>query len=152
MIKNNLRRRTNRQPIVDVNLLPFIDIILVLLVVFMVTAPLSIQGIQINLPEVSNKPIETTGKEIVITYTQQRLLYLEEAENIGQPNINRQPLSKQQLVEQIDNFLAKQPNTTVLFRADKNLKYNDVLQLVESLEKEGVPKIALITEPYSSAD
>lgn len=152
MIKNNLRRRTSRQPIVDVNLLPFIDIILVLLVVFMVTAPLSIQGIQINLPEVSNEPIETTGKEIVITYTQQRLLYLEEAENIGQPNTNKQPLSKQQLVEQIDAFLTRQPNTTVLFRADKNLKYNDVLQLVESLEREGVPKIALITEPYSSAD
>ena len=148
MARNPLRRRSNKRLLVEVNLLPFIDIILVLLVIFMITAPLAIQGIDVNLPEASNEPLETTGKELVISYTHNKVFILEDIQSGGASS--GQPLKLEQLVKQIEVLTANQPNSSLSFRADKNLKYEDITHAISQLNQAGITKISLITQPYDS--
>lgn len=148
MARSNLRRRSNKRPIVDVNLLPFIDIILVLLVIFMITAPLAIQGIKLDLPQAGNEPLETTDNEIVISFNHKKEFVLEDIQSSG--TTAGQPLKLDQLVKRIEALTSAQPNTSLKFRADKNLAYGEVVSAIDELNKAGVDKISLITVPYDS--
>lgn len=148
MAKTSLRRRSSKRPIVDVNLLPFIDIILVLLVIFMITAPLAIQGIKLDLPQANSELLETTGKEIVVSFTHKKEFYLEDTKSSSAAN--RQPLELEQLVKQVEALSANKSNISLKFRADENLPYGEVIKAIDALNHAGITSLSLITELYDS--
>ena len=123
-------------PVSDINVTPLVDVMLVLLVIFMVTAPMLFSGINLKLPK--TQKVNTLGlrQELVI-------LSITEAE---QYFIGKEPISEKDLVSSILKKFKTNQTDVVYLRADYNLRYEKVAKLVASLKKAGVSNIALVTE------
>jgi biopolymer transport protein TolR len=140
-------RNGPRKPMAEINVVPFIDVMLVLLVIFMVTTPLLTQGVKIDLPKTEAKAIPPQQKEpLIITVDASGNYYL----NISdKPN---QAITAQTLSYLVTTQLA--PSATVgeqrpvLVRGDKNTNYGKVIEAMGLLQKAGAKSVGLITEPY----
>lgn len=135
-----------RKPIADINLVPFIDVMLVLLVIFMITAPLLAQGVKVNLPETSAKALTDQQKEpLIVTVDATGNFYLNLAEK---PN---QPITPRTLSYLVTEQLAKQQNERpVLVRGDKDANYGKIMEAMVLLQKAGAKSVGLITQPFAS--
>ena len=132
-----------RKQIAEINVVPYIDVMLVLLIIFMVTAPLLTQGVQIFLPEVNSKVIPASPIEpLVVSLDKKGLIYLD----IGQ-NAN-EPIKIQTLVNRVVAVLRYQPATKVFLKADAKVNYGKVIEIMASLQNAGVNDVGMITEPY----
>lgn len=132
-----------RRMINEMNVVPYIDVMLVLLIIFMVTAPLLSQGVKVNLPKASAKPLDLQQNEtpVVLTVTSDGKYYL----NIGEhPD---QPLSPQLVIATVRAVLNLKPQTHVLVRGDKNASYEAVLTGMTWLQAAGAPSVGLETNP-----
>lgn len=133
-----------RRPMAEINVVPFIDVMLVLLVIFMITTPLLTQGVKIQLPKTEAKAIPPEQKEpLIVTVDSAGNFYL----NISdKPN---QPITERTLSYQVSQQLA--PTTAeqrpVLVRGDKNANYGKVVEAMALLQKAGAKSVGLITEP-----
>jgi len=126
----------------DINVVPYIDVMLVLLVIFMVTAPLMTQGIKLDLPKADAKALDVTQEEpLIVSYKADGSLYL----NLGQDQQAAKPLTEVQ--DTVRKVIAAKPNTAVLIWADHALDYGKVVVLMTQLEKAGVEQVGLVTEP-----
>jgi biopolymer transport protein TolR len=127
---------SKKGPVSDINVTPLVDVMLVLLVIFMVTAPMLFSGINLKLPK--TQKVNTLGlrQELVI-------LSITEAE---QYFIGKEPISEKDLVSSILKKFKTNQTDVVYLRADYNLRYEKVAKLVASLKKAGVSNIALVTE------
>lgn len=126
----------------DINVVPYIDVMLVLLVIFMVTAPLMTQGIKLDLPKADAKALDVTQEEpLIVSYKADGSLYL----NLGQDQQAAKPLAEVQ--DTVRKVIAAKPNTAVLIWADHALDYGKVVVLMTQLEKAGVEQVGLVTEP-----
>ncbi|MFG0589166.1 protein TolR [Acinetobacter sp. YQ_14] len=130
----------------DMNVVPYIDVMLVLLVIFMVTAPMITSGIKVDLPQANNHPIESEDRPPIVTLRGDGLLYLE-----FQKHDKNQPLSLSEL-EEILNYAQKQAEQdnkqlTVLVNGDKTRPYGEVVSLMASLQEAGLTQVGLLTEP-----
>ncbi len=134
--------RERRRPIAEMNVVPYIDVMLVLLVIFMITAPLLTQGVKVELPRVAAEPIDDSSKEpLVVTVNSAGELFL----NLGdRPDT---PLSEQLLVERVAAVLRRQPAIPVLLRGDRNVDYGAVVRAMALLQQAGAPSIGMVTEP-----
>lgn len=126
----------------EINVVPYIDVMLVLLVIFMVTAPLMMQGIKLDLPKADSKPLDVKQEEpLIVSMKADGSLYL----NLGKQQEIAKPL--QEVQESIGKVLKAKPATAVLIWADHSIDYGKVVVLMTDLEKAGVEEVGLVTEP-----
>ncbi len=135
----------SRRPMADINVVPFIDVMLVLLVIFMITTPLLTQGVKVNLPQTQAKALTEEQKEpLIVTVDSTGNFYLNLADKPNQPITARalsylvtRQLSGQQQGEQ----------RPVLVRGDKNANYGKVMEAMVLLQQAGAKSVGLITQP-----
>ena len=126
----------------EINVVPYIDVMLVLLIIFMVTAPLLKQGVDVELPQAPAKAMDVNAPEpVVISVDRDGQYFL---------NISSTPeraLSGAELVQQVSAALTKQKNRPVMVRGDKNGKYQNVVSLLVLLQQAHIESVGLVTEP-----
>ena len=135
--------KKKRKQIAEINVVPYIDVMLVLLIIFMVTAPLLTQGLQISLPRINSKVLPASPIEpLVVSLDKKGLIYLD----IGQ-NAN-DPIKIETLVNRVVAVLRYQPATKVFLKADATVSYGRVVEIMANLQAVGVNDVGMITEPY----
>ena len=131
------RRSFQHKPYGEINITPFVDVMLVLLVVFMITAPLITQGVQINLPEVENTPINEEKEPIQVSIKQNGNIY-----------IQAQKVKKEELLNRLKAIhKARRGKASVLVNADTNVAYGKVMEVMSALQVAGLSDVGLITQP-----
>ena len=138
-------RSYRRRPISEINVVPYIDVMLVLLVIFMITAPLLTQGVKVDLPQAAAEPIAQTEAEPLVVSVDSRGDYYV---NYGEDRDI--PLEPGVLAAKVSALLRHRPGLPVLVRGDRNVAYGDVVLLMSLLQGAGVPSVGLMTEPGSS--
>lgn len=128
--------------VAEINIVPYVDVMLVLLVIFMVTAPMLTQGVQVDLPHASSEPIEnkTEKPPIIVSVDKQGSLYLNIVE---EPQV---PLEKPLLLARVIAELKLSPERVVVVKGDKNANYGQVMQAMNILKQAGVSKVGLMTQ------
>lgn len=135
------KRQNRRKPIAEINVVPYIDVMLVLLIIFMVTAPLITQGVQVDLPEADAKIIESSGPlPIVVSVNHRGQLFLNIASS---PN---QSVAPEDVYTEVAAALLHEPQRAVMVRADKQVAYETILDTMVLLQKAGVPSVGLETQ------
>lgn len=135
------QKRKKRKPMGEINVVPYIDVMLVLLVIFMITAPLLTQGVNVDLPQASSNALEADSKEpIIVTVNAEGDYYLSVGEDTDAP------ISDQTLVKLVAAVLRAQPGTPVLIRGDGRVRYGKVVYAMSLLQQAGAPSVGLITE------
>ena len=136
-----MSQRGRRRPIAEMNVVPYIDVMLVLLVIFMITAPLLTQGVKVELPKVAAEAIDDSNREpLVVSVNSAGELFL----NLGErPDT---PIGEQLLVERVAAVLRRQPGIPVLLRGDRNVDYGAVVRAMALLQQAGAPSIGMVTE------
>ena len=136
-----MRASGKRKPVSEINVVPYIDVMLVLLIIFMITAPLLQQGVEIELPQASANPLPPEQREpLVISVSKQGELYL----NIGENN--EKPIDEELLANRVAAVIKNHPQTPVLVRGDKAVDYGRVTDAMVLLQAAGVEKVGLMTE------
>ena len=120
----------------DINVTPFVDVMLVLLIIFMVTAPMMIQGVDIALPKTTSKPLVSEQEPLVININNQGQIFIIDTE-----------VSFDRLQPQLSGMLNAREDRTVYLRADKLLTYGVVVRVMAEIKRAGVEKLGMVTEP-----
>jgi biopolymer transport protein TolR len=136
-----MRQRIRKQPMSEINVVPYIDVMLVLLIIFMITAPLLTQGIKVDLPEVPSKPMEHSDKEPIIVNVDARGNFF-----INYGEDQDQPIAATELANRINALMRYQPGIPVLVGGDQSVSYGRVVELMALLQSAGVPSVGMITE------
>jgi len=143
---NHDRPGSRRRLMSDINVVPFIDVMLVLLVIFMITAPLLTQGVKVSLPETQAKALPEQQKEpVIVTVDAAGNFYLNLADKPDQP-ITARALSHF-LETQFTQSLAEEDKRAVLVKGDKNANYGKVMEAMVLLQQAGAKNVGLITQP-----
>ena len=130
-----------RRPIAEINVVPYIDVMLVLLIIFMITAPLLSQGVKVDLPQANAEPIDSPQQEpLVVTVDADGQTYL----NVGDDP--ESPIDADTLVTRVAAVLRHQPRTPVMVKGDRNVNYGAVVTTMARLQAAGAPSVGLITE------
>ncbi len=136
------RQRDRKRPISEINVVPYIDVMLVLLVIFMITAPLLTQGVKVDLPRTDAKVVDTTSAEpLVVSVTAAGDYYL----NYGEDQDS--PVTTEVLVNRVGALLRHRPEMQVLVKGDRNVPYGDVVLAMALLQQAGANSIGLLTDP-----
>ena len=126
-----------KRPVAEINITPFVDVMLVLLVVFMITAPLITQGVSINLPEVNNEPITEQKEPIQISIKAGGDIY-----------IQAQKIKQSDLPERLKAIRdARKEAASILLNADKSVDYGTVMSVMSELQSAGLVDVGLVTAP-----
>jgi biopolymer transport protein TolR len=120
----------------DINVTPFVDVMLVLLVIFMVTAPMMMQGVDVTLPAATAKPLVTQKENLVIT--------VDKAQKV---HINDYEVEVDYLRDKLSKILENKPDREVYFRADKEVPYGVVVNVMAEIKAAGVEKLGMVTVP-----
>jgi len=135
------RRYERKKPMAEMNIVPYVDVMLVLLVIFMVCTPLLTQGVAVDLPQASAKVLDAEEKEpIVVTVDNSGLYYLNLNENA------EQSINPQDLIVRVAAELERDPKRKVLVRGDKAVPYGDIVTAMVLLQQSGAGSVGLITE------
>lgn len=132
----NMGKGKGKGPVSDINVTPLVDVMLVLLVIFMVTAPMLFSGINLKLPKTQKVNNLGLRPELVILSVTETESYF----------LGKEPVAAKDLVPQILKKFESQKTDTLFLRADYSLRYEKVAKLIASLKKAGVSNIALVTE------
>lgn len=131
-----------RKPMAEINVVPYIDVMLVLLVVFMVTAPLLMQGVKVDLPQAPSAPIDNKEEEpLIVSVKTDGTYYL----NLGQDQQRAKPLKE--ITDTVSKVLRQKPATPVLVWGDTAVPYGTVVALMTELQAAGAPSVGLVTDP-----
>ncbi len=134
--------RKKRKSMAEINVVPYIDVMLVLLVVFMVTAPLLMQGVKVELPQSPSTPMDKKDLEpMIVSVKADGSYYL----NIGGDEQKPRPL--EEITGTVAKVLRQKPATPVLVWGDRNVPYGVVVSLMSELQNAGAPSVGLVTEP-----
>ena len=135
-------RYRRRRLMSDINVVPYIDVMLVLLVIFMITAPLLSQGVKVELPQAPAAALERQSEEpLIVTVDARGLAYLNYGE--GQDR----PIDTSTLVNRVGALLRHKPGLPVLVKGDKSAAYGTVVRVMALLQQAGAPTVGLMTEP-----
>jgi biopolymer transport protein TolR len=134
------RNYSESRPMADINVTPLVDVVLVLLIIFMVTAPMLQMGIDVNLPRVKAKSIDVAEEKLVLTITPAREIFI---------NKNKMPM--RDLRTKLENIFASRTDREIFMRADKTVPYGFVVEVMSEIRKAGVDKLGMITEPPEEA-
>ena len=134
-----------RNLISDINVVPYIDVLLVLLVIFMISAPLMVQGIQVNLPEASSEALPVKNNEpLIISIDQEGKIFLETE------STKNQSLTLLELNSFVSKIFQASPNMQVVIRGDASVAYQRVMVVMAELQSAGASDIGLISQPSSA--
>ncbi len=135
-----------RKLIGEINVVPYIDVMLVLLIIFMVTAPLLTQGVTVELPKAGAEPIEDIPNHppLVLSVDAEGNLYI----NVGDDE--DQPASAKEIVARTSKVLRSRPDTPILIKADKAVPYGNVVGAMVLLQQGGAENVGFITDPLDS--
>ena len=138
-------KRRRRTLVSEINVVPYIDVMLVLLVVFMIAAPLMVQGVLVNLPETLSEPLPREKNDpLIISIKSEGTFFLE-----TQATKNT-PLGLDEISIQVEKILKANPSLQVVVRGDGGVKYQKVMELMSVLQASGAEDVGLITQPPSS--
>ncbi|HXQ31481.1 MAG TPA: protein TolR [Steroidobacteraceae bacterium] len=130
----------------EINVVPYIDVMLVLLIIFMVTAPLLTQGVQVDLPKAAATPLtEQTHAPLVVSIDRHGRLYV----NVGEAK--QRPVDEQTLATSVRTVLGRAADTPVLLKADQSVPYGRVIRAMVLLQQAGAPRVGFLTDPLPPA-
>ncbi|MDG1119463.1 MAG: protein TolR [SAR86 cluster bacterium] len=133
-----------RNLISDINVVPYIDVMLVLLVIFMISAPLMVQGIQVNLPQASSEALPVKNNEpLIVSIDKNGELFLET------DSTKDKSLSLEELNFSVTKIFESNPNLQVVIRGDGKVQYEKVMTVMAELQMAGATDIGLISKPIS---
>lgn len=133
--------RAPRKLVADINVVPYIDVMLVLLVVFMITAPMMTQGLQVELPKTSSQPITTDDEPVVLTVKRDGGYFI----NVGESQQSSASLDT--VRGHVERIRRNAPQTQFLVEGDADVAYGRVIELMAALQGAGVERLGLVTEP-----
>ncbi len=135
-----------RKPMSEINVVPYIDVMLVLLVIFMATAPLFTQGVEVDLPQAPSEPLPNDDDDpLVVSVRQDGAIFI----NIGMRHDDEKGrrVTIFSLEDQASKVIGARPNVPVYVRADTELEYGKVVEIMTVLQKAGAESVGLITDP-----
>ena len=130
-------KRSEREPMSEINVTPFVDVMLVLLIIFMVTAPLLTVGVQVDLPESAADSLPDDQEPLTLSINSKGEIYIQEHQ-----------VTYQKMVPKLLAIAKNRTDTRIYVRGDKNINYGRVLEVMGKLSGSGFTKVALISEPY----
>ncbi len=120
----------------DINVTPFVDVMLVLLIVFMVAAPMMIEGVEVSLPQATSKPLPAEKEQLIVTINEEHQVF-----------INDFQVEIDELKDRLTKILGGQMDREIYLRADKHIPYGVVVQVMSKIKSAGVVKLGMVTEP-----
>lgn len=134
-------KRAKRKLVAEINVVPYIDVTLVLLVVFMITAPLLLQGVKVELPDADSAPLDKKQQDpMIVSIKADGSYWIDtKGENTAQ--------SLAFIKERVSKVLRQQPDTPILVWGDTSVDYGKVVNLMSELQLAGAPSVGLVTEP-----
>jgi len=130
-------RKRHKKLMSEINVVPYIDVMLVLLVIFMITAPLLTQGVKVELPRAAAKPVESQDQETLVVTV----------DRAGNYFLDDRRIAPEELRRKVAAILRLRPQTPVLIRGDRQAKYDEVVKAMTLLQSAGAPSVGLLTEP-----
>jgi biopolymer transport protein TolR len=130
----------NNEALSQINVTPLVDVMLVLLVIFMVTAPILQQGVSVNLPRVEAGALTGDEVQLVVSVTAQGKIYL-----------NDTAMALPELLTKLQAILRERPDRNVYLRADATVPYGDVMRVIASIRQAGVQRLGMVTEPPAAS-
>lgn len=135
------RQKKKRKLNAEINVVPYIDVMMVLLVIFMITAPMLTQGVNVELPQAGADPVDTQDNEpVIVTVDKDGNYYIDVG---GDPS---EAVSEDVVFERVSKVLATNPKKLLLVRGDKGVDYEAVVMLMTLLQQAGAPSVGLVTE------
>jgi biopolymer transport protein TolR len=120
----------------EINVTPFVDVMLVLLIIFMVTAPMMTQGLDVNLPQTTAKSIKTQEDPLFMTINKKGEIFLEE-----------HVIRLEDLEEKVKSIFKYRREKELLLRADRDIPYGVVIKVIAAVKRAGIDKLGIVTEP-----
>jgi biopolymer transport protein TolR len=140
-----MNARRGKRLMAEINVVPYIDVMLVLLIIFMITAPMLTQGIKVDLPKAAAEPLSADmmreHQPLILSVDAAGQYYL----NLGSKE--ESPISEDVVVERVSGVLSREPQTPVLVKADTNVPYGRVVTGMVLLQQAGAEKVGFITDP-----
>ncbi len=135
------RRRTDPgRPLAEINVVPLVDVVLVLLIIFMITAPLMLRGIDIDLPKSSVNTIKPEDR-VVVTVARDRAVYLD-----------KERVARVMLDNRLKKLAREQPDVTLYLRADRDVPYGAVVEVMDAVKRAGIDKLGMVTQPVAGSE
>ncbi len=134
------RSRKRTRPIAEINVTPMVDVMLVLLVIFMVTAPLLVTGVQVDLPKTAASGLKGDDRPLTVTVDAQ-----------GQVFLHEMPVRVEELGPRLIAIVGQKPDTRIFVRGDKRLQYGRVMEVMGAVTAAGFSKVALVAEMPDAA-
>ena len=126
----------HRELMSDINVTPFVDVMLVLLIIFMVTAPMMVEGLNVDLPEATAKPLDSEKEHLIITIDENHKIF-----------INDFKVDVDFLGEKLNKMIQGRSDREVYLKADKKIPYGIVVQVMAEIKKAGIEQLGMVTEP-----
>ncbi len=120
----------------DINVTPLVDVMLVLLIIFMVTAPMMMQGVEVNLPQTTAKSIKTREDPLILSINKKRQIFLEDRQ-----------IALKELENKMKSIFKYRRNKELLLRADREVPYGFVIKVIAGVKRAGIDKLGMVTEP-----
>lgn len=137
------RRGKHRKPMAEINVVPYIDVTFVLLMIFMITAPLVQTGVEVDLPQAETTPVNQENESpIIISVDKQGLYFID----IGEQD--NEPVNTDVLLYRVAAVLRNKPKTQVYIRGDQAVEYGKVVQVMAALKNSGVGHVGLMTSAF----
>ena len=133
-----MTRNTRSKPFSEINVTPFVDVMLVLLIIFMVTAPLLTVGVQVDLPETNADTLQSDNEPLEVTIDSSGLIFIQETE-----------ISLSELIPKMKAITENRFDTKIYVRGDETIDYGQIMMVLGELSGSGFSKVALITKPLS---
>ncbi len=130
-------RKHRKRLMAEINVVPYIDVMLVLLVIFMITAPLLTQGVQVDLPKAAANPVNPADNETLVVTVDRKGNYF----------LDDRAIDPEALQAKVAAILRLRPKTPVMIRGDLNVPYNEVVKAMVVLQAAGAPSVGLLTQP-----
>ncbi|MEW6719985.1 MAG: protein TolR [Thermodesulfobacteriota bacterium] len=129
-------RAGDRRVMADINVTPLVDVMLVLLIIFMVTAPMLTQGVDVNLPKASAKAMRSDEERLVLTVDANSRIF-----------VGKQPVEFNRLSPVLKQIVSQREDRQVFFRADRSVPYGFVVKVIAEVRNSGIEKLGMVTEP-----
>jgi len=125
----------------DINVTPFVDVMLVLLIIFMVTAPMMMQGVDVSLPTATSAPLPADQEQLMITVDKNNQVY-----------VNTYPVGLDNLKEKLAKIIETRGNREVYLKADRDIPYGMVMLVMSEIKEAGVENVGMVTTPFEDTD
>ena len=126
----------NKRFMSDINVTPLVDVMLVLLIIFMVTAPMMMEGVEVNLPQTTTKSIKTSEDPLILTINKKREIFIED-----------HLIDLNSLGTKIEKIFEHRREKELLLRADRDVPYGFVIKVIARVKRAGINKLGMVTEP-----